>query len=95
MATFLTGCVFENALRKLCETHNIDLGEHPTIDDMLTRLSRLLKLNKPMLSQLRAHKDLRNAAAHGRFNEISEDAVKRMITDVRNFVANHLSIVMP
>ena len=72
----LTGSVLEEHIRKLCEKNNISIfqGIKPIKADALN--AELVKANiysKLDQKNVTAWLDLRNKAAHGKYNEYSKD----------------------
>ena len=95
-AAVLAGAVLEKALRKLCDNQQHPL---PTVDNnskplMLNRLIPDLKkagaYNEAMAKQLLAWADIRNHAAHGRFDQFTREQVGLMVQGIGHFLAQHL-----
>ena len=66
-AAVLAGAVLEDALRKLCKRQNIDLDERPKLDRMNAELGKVGAYNKFAQKRITALADLRNSAAHGKW----------------------------
>lgn len=86
-AAVVAGCVLEDGLRRLCIKHSIVLPENTTIDPMNTELAKAAVYNKLMQKRITALADLRNRAAHGRWNEFSKSDVEEMLRQVHSFLA--------
>lgn len=86
-AAIITGVALETTLNKLCENNNIELSK---ADKMNADLAKAGIYNKLKLKQITAWLDLRNKAAHGDWEEYTENDVKTMIESVNNFIADYL-----
>lgn len=95
-AAVLAGAVLEDALRRLCQRRNppIDLlkpnGDYKTMGSLIEDLKRVATYNELVAKQLRAWADIRNAAAHGKFEEFDRSQVERMIAGIQDFLAKYL-----
>ena len=94
-AAVLAGAVLEDALRRLCQRQNppIDTetnGKPKTLDPLITDLQTNKVINKAKAAQLRSWAQIRNAAAHGRFEEFNRSQVDEMIPSIKNFLADYL-----
>jgi hypothetical protein len=96
-AVVLIGGVLEEHLRKLCDKNGIptdytnskgDLRpkKADTMNADLTRSSVYSKLDQKSIT---AWLDLRNKAAHGRYNEYSKEQVELLLQSVRDFLLRH------
>lgn len=88
----LTGGVLEEHIRKLCEKNNIATiqGSKPIKADTLN--AELVKANiysKLDQKNVTAWLDLRNKAAHGKYNEYSKEQVALLIQSVRDFFSRN------
>lgn len=93
-AAVIAGAVLEHGLRGICRSL-----EPPEPDEangnrlMLMALINALKkrgvYNELTAKQLRSFADIRNAAAHGRFDEFTPDQVKNLVAGVGSFLAAH------
>ena len=86
----LIGAVLESGLRKLCEKNGITYSPNDTINP----LNNLLKdkaYNRIVHKQIIAWADLRNKAAHGKFDEYTADQVSEMLKWAKDFISNYLS----
>lgn len=92
-AAVLSGGVLEEHLRKLCERHAIPL----VVDDrpkaaarMNDELAAAKAYAKLAWKNIAAWIELRNAAAHGKYDAYGMDQVKLMLSGVREFAARTL-----
>ena len=86
-ACIITGVTLETALRKLCTDLDICIGKADKINADLVKAG---KYNVLKQKQITAWLDLRNKAAHGKWEEYTEFDVKSMLDGVRNFLADYL-----
>ena len=92
-ATVMIGSTLEEHLRLLCKNHSIDT-EYEKSGDLIPKKANLLnaELHKAetygVLEQknVTAWLDLRNKAAHGKYDEYSIDQVNLMYQGVLNFI---------
>lgn len=95
-AAVLSGAVLEKALRELCEKQEPaistvkDNGENKTMNPLIDGLKKARVYNETKAKQLRHIADIRNHAAHGRFNEFNVDDVKDMIKGIDRFLLEYL-----
>jgi len=95
-AAVLVGAVLENALRSLCDrqTPQIPLlsqnGKPKMLNAFIDDLKKAGVYNETRAKQLRAWAGIRNHAAHGQFDQFDRKQVQRMITGVRDFLADDL-----
>ena len=78
-AAVVAGAVLEDNLRKLCAQNEIELPEKPKLDFMNAQLAKASIYNKLTQKRLTAIADIRNSAAHGKWDEFTEDDVEDMI----------------
>jgi hypothetical protein len=88
-STVIVGAVLEDSLRKLCIKNNIVLEDKPKMDKMNADLAKRGFYNKLVQKQITTFADLRNKAAHGKWDEFSIDDVKAFISWIRNFMSNY------
>lgn len=95
-AAVLCGAVLENRLRSHCEKLDPPIetikpnGESKTLGALIGELDQIKAFDKQTRKLLRAWADIRNAAAHGRFDEFTREQVELMLLGVNGFLANHL-----
>ena len=95
-AAVLCGAVLENRLRQFCEQQNppIDTmkkdGSSKTLGPLIGELEQRKLFNKLAFKNLKAWADIRNSAAHGRFNDFTRHDVELMLAGVRHFLVEHL-----
>lgn len=90
-AAIIAGSVLEDGLRKLCARKGITLPAKPKLDTMNAELAKSGVYNVLTQKKVTALADLRNKAAHGKWNEFSTTDVEQMISQVRSFMEDHFS----
>ncbi len=95
-AAVLAGAVLEDGLRRICDRQSPPIstnkrGGHPkAMSILIDDLKKSNVFNELKAKQLRAWADIRNAAAHGRFNEFERTDVAHLIPGVESFLADYL-----
>ena len=95
-AAVLCGAVLEDALRRLCERRTPPLatanenGRTKNLNSLIQDLQKANAFNKLKAQQLRGWAQVRNSAAHGKFDDFSRDDVEQMINGANNFLADYL-----
>ncbi len=95
-AAVLCGALLEDALRRLCDRQTPQVptdkpnGRPKALNALIQDLQKANAFNKLKAQQLRGWVQVRNSAAHGKFDEFSRDDVELMVNGVRNFLADHL-----
>lgn len=95
-AAVLAGAVLEDGLRRLCARQippistNKPGGNPKTMGTLIDDLKNVGLFNELKAKELRAWADIRNAAAHGRFEDFTKDGVERLIAGVQSFLADNL-----
>ena len=95
-AAVLCGAVLEDALRRLCLMQSTPIeivkqnGQKKTMEPLIQDLQKGKLFNQGIAADLRAWARIRNYAAHGEFNEFSRDQVGRMLSGVKQFLAQYL-----
>jgi hypothetical protein len=85
-AALVAGCVLEDCLRRLCGKHELALPARPKLDTMNADLARASVYNKLTQKRITAIADIRNNAAHGKWDQFDQADVKDMIDWVATFV---------
>ena len=88
----IVGAVLEEHLRRLCFLHNIalvDRGKARKAESLNSDLASKAIYSKLDQKSITAWQDLRNNAAHGKFNAYTDDQVDLMLKGVRNFVSRY------
>lgn len=96
-AAVLTGSTLENHLRNLCIKNEIDIeyenGKGKFLpkkaDTLNADLTKEGVYNKTYQKQITAWLDLRNNAAHGKYDQYSDIEVKLMISGILNFILSY------
>ena len=78
-AAVVAGAVLEDNLRKLCAQNDIELPDRPKLDFMNAQLAKAEVYNRLTQKRLTAIADIRNSAAHGKWEEFTKDDVSDMI----------------
>lgn len=89
-AAVLAGAVLEDNLRKLCNIAGINLPNRPKMDYMNAQLAKVNTYNKLTQKRLTAIADIRNSAAHGKWDEFTKEDVEDMIKWITSFTENHM-----
>jgi HEPN domain len=90
-AAIIAGSVLEDGLRKLCIREGITLSSKPKLDAMNADLAKSGVYNVLIQKKITALADIRNKAAHGKWNEFAESDVEQMIVQVRSFMEDNFS----
>lgn len=90
-AGVISGCVLEDALRKMCDRAGVALSTSPKLDGMNSELAKKGVYNTLVQKRVTALADLRNKAAHGKWSEFSSKDVQSMLQQTRDFVTDYLS----
>lgn len=95
-AAVLAGAVLEDTLRRLCQRQTPPIainkrgGAPKTLNTLIDDLKKADIFNELKAKQLRAWADVRNAAAHGRFNDFNREDVETMLKGVTVFITDYL-----
>lgn len=95
-AAVLAGAVLEDGLRRLCHRQSPPIatdkqdGDPKKMSVLIDDLKSAGLYNELKAKQLRAWAAVRNAAAHGRFNEFDRQDVEGLIMGVKSFLAGNL-----
>lgn len=88
-AAVIAGCVLEDGLRKLCEKSGIALLAKPKLDSMNAELSKAGVFSKLDQKRITALAELRNNAAHGKWDQFTKEDVEEMVKAVRRIMEEH------
>lgn len=93
-AAVMGGSVLEEHLRQLCNKHAIAIDEEKNGKQVPKRADRLnadlaaaTAYSKLDQKQITAWLDLRNSAAHGKYNAYTDEQVGQLLAGVTNFMA--------
>lgn len=78
--------IIETSLKKLCDKNKITYRKKEKLSTISNKLRKKGFLNLSEWRQVQAWTDIGNLAAHGKFNEYTEDAVKNMLDGIENFL---------
>ncbi len=90
-AAVIAGAVLEDALRKLCAKHNITVPAKPKLDSMNAELAKAGAYNTLTQKRITALADIRNTAAHGKWDQFTQADVTDMVDSIRRFMELHFS----
>ena len=90
-AAVIAGSVLEDGLRKLCARNTITLPPKPKLDSMNSELARSGIYNVLTQKKITMLADLRNKAAHGKWDEFTAEDVEHMIAQIRAFMETHFT----
>lgn len=95
-AAVLFGAILENGLRALCARQtppvalNNNKGDPKTMGTLVDDLKKAGAFNELKAKQLRSWADIRNAAAHGKFDAFKRSDVETLRQGVTSFLADYL-----
>lgn len=95
-AAVLAGAVLEDSLRRLCNRQMPPIpvtkpgGSPKMLNALIDDLKNAGFINELKAKQLRSWADIRNAAAHGHFDEFTRSDTEQMLTGVHNFLSDYL-----
>lgn len=94
-AAVIIGAVLEDSLREIALKNKIDIkkdnGTSKTINSLNQDIYKNKIYNSYTQKNITSLADLRNKAAHGRYDEYSEKEVKIMLLSVQDFCSKYLS----
>ncbi|MEO1339961.1 MAG: HEPN domain-containing protein [Cyanobacteria bacterium J06635_13] len=85
-SAIIAGSVLEDALRKLCLRNQIELPEKPKLNYMNAQLAKVGLYNKLTQKRITAIADIRNNAAHGKWDQFEKDDVEEAISWITRFM---------
>ena len=91
-AAVLAGSTLEVHVRKLCDKHGVmttSAGRPKNAETLNMELVKADAYTKLDQKNLTAWLGLRNNAAHGEYNEYTQDQVKLLIDSIRDFISRH------
>ena len=95
-AAVLAGSVLEKTLRAFCGRQQPPVatvnatGGPLTLAPLIDGLKKAGLFNEVRAKQLRHWADIRNSAAHGKFEEFDRNQVEAMVKGIEQFLAEHL-----
>jgi hypothetical protein len=90
-AAVVIGAVLEDGLRKLCDKSAISLSDRPKLDSMNALLAKAGIYNSLTQKNVTALADIRNSAAHGKWDAFGGSDVADMCRWTRDFMQKHFS----
>lgn len=88
-AAVVIGAVLEDGLRKLCSKHAISLSDKPKLDFMNAALAKANVYNTLTQKKITALADIRNSAAHGKWDAFDDSDVDGMLRWTSDFMQKH------
>ena len=92
-AAVLAGTVLENGLKKIAKKNNISIqgrhGKEDGIGVLNNKLSQQQIYNELKKRSIHAWKEIRDSAAHGKFNEYTKNDVKTMVDGISGFLSEY------
>ncbi|EHU1360295.1 HEPN domain-containing protein [Acinetobacter baumannii] len=89
-AAVIAGVVLETAIKELCLNNGIDI-ERKRLTQLNDELAKAGVYNKLQQKQIMALSDIRNSAAHGDYDQFTQENVERMIDDIERFLLSYSS----
>lgn len=95
-AAVLAGAVLEASLRTLCDREDPPIstvmpnGRRKTLSVYIDDLKKAGVYNEARAKELRAWSAIRNHAAHGEFDQFSEEQVSNMLAGIQSFLAEYV-----
>ena len=89
-AVSLAGAVLENGLRSLSTRNEIAVKSKDDLSALNNKLAAKKVYNRLRQKQVSVWIDVRNAADHGRLNDVTEENAAELITGVEKFLADEL-----
>lgn len=89
-AAVIAGVVLETAIKEMCLNNNIDL-EKKRLTRLNDDLAKAGVYNTLEQKRITALADIRNNAAHGKYDEFTIEDVERMISDIERFLLTYSS----
>lgn len=90
-AAVLVGTVLEDGLRRLASREKLDLPDNPKLDRVNGALAKAGTYSKLVQKRITAVADIRNSAAHGKWEAFTGEDVKDMHAWVGRFLEEYLS----
>lgn len=88
-AAVITGSTLESHIRSLCSKHNVEVeskGKPVKADKLNSDLAKVGAYSKLDQKNITAWLDLRNKAAHGKYDEYTKEQVELLISGIRDFI---------
>jgi hypothetical protein len=90
-AAVVAVCVLEDGLRKLCAGANVGLPAKPKLDAMNAELAKAGVYSKLTQKRVTAIADLRNNAAHGKWDQFTQRDVEDALRWIREFMGERFA----
>jgi hypothetical protein len=89
-AAALMGGVLERGLQDIAQARGVPLGAKGDLPALNARLAQAGVYNAMRQKEVQYFIDVRNKAAHGEFDQFTADDAGKMISGVRELLANHM-----
>ena len=89
-AAVIAGTVLETAIKEICLNNGIEL-DRKKLTHLNDELAKAGIYNKLQQKQITALADIRNNAAHGDYDQFTQEHVERMIEDIEKFLLTYSS----
>jgi len=89
-AAVISGTVLETAIKEICLNNGIEL-DRKKLTHLNDELAKAGIYNKLQQKQITALADIRNNAAHGDYDQFTQEHVERMIEDIERFLLTYSS----
>ncbi|MCD9087532.1 hypothetical protein [Stenotrophomonas sp. SY1] len=89
VAAALSAVVLEDSVKRLAAKHGLDDLINQEFSVVITGLFKADAITKATKGALLAHKDLRNAALHAQWHEVSAEAVQALLYLLPVFIEQH------
>jgi hypothetical protein len=87
----IAGSVLEDGLRKICQRNKIEIAEKAKLDQMNAELAKHGVYNNLQQKRITVLADIRNKAAHGKWEDFDRKDAEEMVDQVRAFMEVHYS----
>lgn len=85
-AAVLAGCVLEDHIRNICKEKQIELPDRPKLEYMNVQLAKIEYYSKLTQKQITTWAEIRNSAAHGKWEQFNAEDVGDMIKWISRFI---------
>ena len=82
--------ILETSAKKLCDNNKLSYRKKEKLSSIIDKLRKKGFLSLPEWRQIQAWTDIGNSAAHGKFDDYSEEDVKNMLNGIDSFIETKL-----
>jgi hypothetical protein len=90
-AAVVAGAVLEDGLRRLCAKKSVSLPDKPKLETMNSALAKAGMYNVLTQKKITTLADIRNSAAHGKWNDFNSADVEGMLAWTSDFMQKNFS----